>query len=112
MEFTSFGKAKDLKEAGFPQPKPQFGQIWYTDRGEVCVCISARVYRDPRGNKWTIDEGFLIYAPTATDILRHLPPALPLRFHSPAKEPQCFDLDGWYDVNSADACADCWFSQQ
>lgn len=33
MDIVSFETAKKLKEAGFPQPSPEFGQMWYALHG-------------------------------------------------------------------------------
>lgn len=38
-DFVSFETAKKLKAAGFPQPEPAVGQVWYNDLGFPSVCV-------------------------------------------------------------------------
>lgn len=72
--------AQRLKDAGFPQPEKNAGQFWYKNKSEICVIIQADEGRDTVAVKdifsldwvWLINLDDLIYAPTATDILREL----------------------------------------
>lgn len=94
----SFETAVRLKEAGFPRPAPRDGQFWYTKHGRIGTVTDEAA--------WT-DNGE-VFAPTATDILEHLP-----GWHL------SFNSDGWkcwrgrvsfrgFD-NSAEATAAAWF---
>lgn len=79
----SFETAKELKEAGFPQPEPAIGQVWYgTIGGQSDINLIVR--RSPNGDRPFIDsygnyhgqesfKKFGIYAPTVDDLLRELP---------------------------------------
>ena len=70
---TTFETARALKTAGFPQPKPEFGQIWYGPDGVACtfveglywVCGDGDVFDPP-------DLSEMTFAPTAPDILREV----------------------------------------
>jgi len=59
MNTVTFETAKRLKEAGFPQPEPEFGQVWYSPNGAIRV-IYIKTYD-------------LVFAPSATDILKEIP---------------------------------------
>ena len=68
MNFVTYETAVRLKEAGFPQPRPQLYQAWYWfDAGvrSALPYILTRSYSK-------IGEGD-VFAPTADDILRELP---------------------------------------
>ncbi len=75
------GTARRLRDAGFPQPEPEFGQIWHPSRyGGLFVyickgCGNTMELRAPAG--WSTWEkpgsDKLFFAPTAADILRELP---------------------------------------
>lgn len=57
---TTFETSKRLKDAGFPQPEPQYRhtrQVWY----------------DTQGIDWFFGGSAEYFAPTATDILSELP---------------------------------------
>lgn len=76
MNYVTYETAVLLKEVGFPQPEPEFGQVWFSaDRSPFVVggFDTPRFYDD------------LVFAPTATDIMRALP-GLSMRFHSHLKE--------------------------
>lgn len=83
MDIVSFETAKRLKEAGFPQPQPAFGQAWYADA--VTVFIVVEVFIHPLAHyAWIIERGGevdtvdhnvfenMTFAPTAPDILLEL----------------------------------------
>lgn len=69
--------AKALKEAGFPQPKPEVGQFWYRDGKEYVCYFEAEVgfcfLELLTGESYT-ESDFLgaNFAPTAPDILNEL----------------------------------------
>ena len=73
---VSFETAKRLKEAGFPQPEPQRGQVWYSKhRAEYLVYNVDEFGADYScgslsfvGRSLSADD--CVFAPTATDILR------------------------------------------
>ena len=80
---VSFETARRLKEAGFKQPEPEFGQVWLSSaKGYPNIIIGATkqqvnyaaldvyvVYNDLRRDF----EMSFVFAPTATDILREIP---------------------------------------
>lgn len=87
MNHTTFEKSKRLKEAGFPQPKPEAGQVWFDLYGKPFVILNKSADRNPylkgrydfayfkSGAKFSdtkLSRG-RIFAPTATDILREMP---------------------------------------
>ncbi len=70
--------AKALKAAGFPQPEPKEGQIWYglIQRQEqpLFIIFDGDFFVDRYGNCYGKEafENWGTFAPTATDILRQL----------------------------------------
>lgn len=70
--------AKALKEAGFPQPEPKEGQIWYglIQRQEqpLFIIFDGDFFVDRYGNCCGKEafENWGTFAPTATDILERL----------------------------------------
>lgn len=114
--------AKRLKKAGFPQPKPDEGQVWYNSAGTVYVVTYSYgktcdyVVRGSN-NVW-IERGLNdgeVFAPTATDILAHLP-GWSLEYTENGWV--CFEsiLGGHRDFtpnsNPAEAAAEAWFFEQ
>lgn len=89
LDIVSFETAKQLKEAGFPQPELRDGQAWYWKHGDPYFLYyhsSVHALLSPIGwahagkrilSKERRDIFFseTAYAPTATDILRELPGA-------------------------------------
>lgn len=77
----SFETAVKLKEAGFPQPVPQVGQVWYgLIRGysEINMIVSVKdkdIFIDIHGNHHLQEafDKFGTYAPTVGDLLKELP---------------------------------------
>jgi hypothetical protein len=75
-DIVSFETAKRLQEAGFPQPVPEFGQMWYCGNQQLYTRIRAKPYMDGK-RRFYGDNGCMIFerpenmvfAPTATDIL-------------------------------------------
>lgn len=81
MNNTTFETSKRLKEAGFPQPKPEAGQYFYSSSNRLLWVqrldkygVFVRYHGSEGGTDWDY-EMFknLIFAPTATDILRQMP---------------------------------------
>lgn len=80
MDVVSFETAKRLKGAGFPQPAPDRGQLWYRNGtlyfarafsgGDVKISRFNAGYDD-----WVTKRAFesFVYAPCVVDLLRHLP---------------------------------------
>jgi hypothetical protein len=74
---VSFETAQRLKEAGFPQPKPEMGQFWFDKKGNLCIVVHNKQdwqfricffgYLKGRGG-YLVEVDF-VFAPTATDIL-------------------------------------------
>ena len=75
-DIVSFETAKRLQEAGFPQPVPEFGQMWYCGNQQLYTRIRAKPYMDGK-RRFYGDNGCMIFerpenmvfAPTATDII-------------------------------------------
>lgn len=118
-DFVSFEIAKRLKDAGFPQPKPAFGQAWY-DGISGTIFLVVETFDDnpePFNGIWIIEKGGdiqhaerdmfdgFLYAPTITDILRELPGAC-LRWNG--SEFLCKYRGESYSENSAEATAKMW----
>lgn len=59
--------ADALEDAGFTQPKFEYGQLWYNDKNQLCM-----VNTDAETLAYENTNQF-VYAPTSSDILRHLP---------------------------------------
>lgn len=81
MNIVSFETAKKLKAAGFPQPEPEFGQVWYSDIFKTKWLVGLE--RLPNGlvvgktvkikieevGIWEQESGaYGVFAPTAIDI--------------------------------------------
>ena len=81
MHYTSFNLAERLKENGFPQPVPAFGQVWYLPilplkKGPP----NAISVDDAWGKEISRHKALWTFAPYAHDILQELPADLFLRF--------------------------------
>lgn len=61
--------AKRLAGAGFPQPKPEQLQNWYSEEGQHNVLVLVEFY--DKSSELIGETDF--FAPTATDILEELP---------------------------------------
>jgi hypothetical protein len=73
---VSFETAKALKEAGYPQPEFETGQIWYDpNRTTFAVSpIAGRLFNLDMGSirvAYHDSKGFF-YAPSATEIIEHV----------------------------------------
>lgn len=72
--------ALKLKEAGFPQPTPEFLQVWYSDESPYMERIvmfnnaleSRVVFLGADSIEYRYIDQLYAFAPTATDILREL----------------------------------------
>lgn len=104
MDIVSFETSVQLKANGFPQPNPEFGQMWYVlpgfdDLGRIdsfdlvvvistsentfeSVGLTGNVYSAiTRTWQMCYDPKNRIYAPMAADILRELPYTFSTRFN-------------------------------
>lgn len=68
MSAVSFETAKRLKEAGFPQPDYEFGQLWYSEDERQQAFVGTGQMELLRQHY----VGKMVFAPTATDILEQL----------------------------------------
>ena len=92
-----------LKEAGFPQPYPEFGQRWYNpDFGVFIVGFihvpyaRATIFYNNRScvfSKNLPNFSGCVFAPTATDILRELGPHFDISYD--CGEFWCRDEKDW-----------------
>ena len=131
---VSFETAKRLEAAGFPQPAPQVGQMWYPRHlGALCLIIHA----NETGPSWlvvgNVESGSisrftpealvsaLVYAPSVTDILNHLRGNYRLSCSNSGwwcdrveELPDLADgfkvVECYNDENPAEACAAAWLS--
>jgi len=124
---VSFETAVKLKEAGFPQPEPKRGQIWwYPDdyNGDVYGVIITRNTQCPEcvhfdgefGSDTLSRQEFkdLAFAPTATDILVDLGYNFSLSVLSDGNwfcDNQADESDAWQHENPAEACALAWLGK-
>lgn len=70
---TTYETARALKEAGFPQPEPEFGQVWYDNDGYAFICLDDGYMVSSPGTVFCPgDLGDMFYAATVTDILREI----------------------------------------
>lgn len=90
--------AHQLKAAGFPQPKPSFGQSWYDKMG---ICLiggqfdhkSLRLFTDIGEGEFepSFILGCLTFAPALDDITPHLPQSFALEMWD--GRPSCTNRD-------------------
>lgn len=118
---VTFDTAQRLKEAGFPQPEPGDGQVWYDRYENLGVLsllhgapgarpeISVLLFGDSDTFSLFDMDGF-VFAPMATDIMHHLPG------HAMTIEGELwviFDIEtgdyisDWHE-NPAEAAAQAW----
>ena len=101
-DIVSFETALALEKAGFPQPEPEAGQLWYTQKGTACICLKVVpgwiTFAFP-GDRDTYDTrpGQVTFAPSVTDLLRELP-QMSLTFYSIGPND-----DEWWMVEFYDA---------
>ena len=107
--------AKALKNAGFPQPKPEPGQFWYSpqdelfviqqDEGEDGIC-GAYIGTDGGFNEPILDED--VFCPNATDILPLLTREFILSKPKDRETWFCEDVERgnyWQNVDADEAAA-------
>lgn len=76
---VNFETAIALKEAGFPQPEPKFGQFWYDAGagiwvvGESGPLVMRSLSSRAEMALEDVDENAAVFAPTAIEILEQLP---------------------------------------
>lgn len=129
MDITTYQTAKRLKEAGFPQPEFQTGQLWYNQHkalsfigkkeiahnGQVFFfCTSVVTARTEQ--MIPINDG-AFFAPTATDILREIE-SVTFYWHAMRGKFSCSGgsnekLVSWVNAaheNPAEAAASAWLA--
>ena len=117
---VSFETARRLKEAGFKQPRPEFGQVWFDQDGAYVI---GNVKNDIISGAWSAGDCFTdasissmladVFAPTATDILEQLPHNFCIRGKSVfSLEPgDAYNIGRqFYADNPAEAAALAWLA--
>ncbi len=120
-----FETAKRLKEAGFPQPEPERGQVWYTEYRKTYIILSGDKTIHGHIESWGVMEVINIlriygraFAPTATDILLQMPDGYGLFKFSGnlfvCTDSQVLKVDNPYVIsdNPAEAAAAAWLEIQ
>jgi hypothetical protein len=124
MDIVSKETAKRLEAAGFPQPIPIFGQVWYNSRGNKIVIGGGRFGFGVEyyamaygGQNLTVRKSELVFAPTAADILRELPnDSLLIAHHNAGPNGETvfkcqIEPHVWKTNQSpSEACASAWLS--
>lgn len=119
MKIINLETAKKLKEAGFPQPKKEFGQIWHYDGDQHGIitgvddeylCITGGNFQDIQMDKDMTN--LFIYAPSATEILREIP-GVSLSYDEEIGAFGCGWIESeWpcrmFNINEAELCATVW----
>lgn len=129
MDIVTFETAKALKAAGFPQPEPKFRQSWYDKSFPNVEMVYVKkafksdyfIFRDQEGgrqNYYDVDIAVdLVFAPTATDILRELKGCCLFSgagfiVDAPSQFTKAMLLTTWdenyYNPNPAEAAAQAW----
>ncbi len=118
--------AKKLKEAGFLQPAPEPGQVWYDATGAAHVVglrMDGRLHFIALSTghiRWISEgkEAGFIYAPTASDILRELGELSALLYENNRFIVGGLNIHGEFiggipqlTDNPAEACAEAWLAQ-
>ena len=112
--------ATRLKQAGFKQPVPASGQVWYLDdEAAIVLAVHSNGVSYCRGNcnyfeRTDIFLSLFVYAPTAPDILRELGGNYTLSFlgkvstctNTSLPAPGLLKMENiYYHENPAEACA-------
>ena len=112
--YTTLETAIDLRDAGFPQPDYQFGQLWMTEDGRHDAFVGSKSWGTFK--EWILENKIpVVFAPTATDILRELGGRYTLG--SGKRLFLCYLFqngeigDYWRDENPAEACAKAWLEK-
>ena len=67
QDFTTYETSLKLREAGFPQPPHEFGQVWWLERA------NGEVYPDVLPLGFEFDQAQNpVFAPRVTDILKQI----------------------------------------
>ena len=137
---TTFETSQRLKVAGFPQPVPEFGQVWYAfdsqfDESEFKPLIVTGTMTNRSTGETVVYCTFIdgsvrefdskefmyfFFSPAATDILRELPNTVYRRYGKahwqlgeltlPEKGPHIVDFQKSHDENDAEMLAKKWLS--
>lgn len=121
---TTFETASALKQAGFPQPEPEPGQVWYDGTKTPCIVLETETdeFGDVFVNFWSgYERGCLvsiflekmIFAHGPADILRELGCHYELSFGDDFKWWASKDFGArseknYIHDNPAEACALAW----
>jgi len=73
----SYELAKQLKEAGFPQPKSMFSQVWFADYDNGYMLGRKLLVGTNHFEDATRLEQPVVFCPTFEDIWRELPELIP-----------------------------------
>lgn len=134
--YTTTETAIALRDAGFPQPTPEIGQYWYRafkghtitsmcsdvdNDGEPLYSFTDTFSRAPGSfmrvfGRFSDEMNTMIFAPTATDILRELGSGYYLTHENTLFQCASVDdyghrFDYWTDKNPAEACAKAWLEK-
>ncbi len=111
QDFTTYETSLKLREAGFPQPPHEFGQVWWLERA------NGEVYPDVLPLGFEFDQAQNpVFAPRVTDILMQMadPSCLTVRQESPVIlfrhwdskfKVWCFGGDRQFNENPAECAA-------
>ncbi len=134
-DIVTFETAVRLKEAGFPRPLPQAGMFGYNDAGHLFVRTHDGHTSNNRYGSVLLNGGndnitlskndfkFVVFAPTATDILRELSSDCVLgtkklggwicgSWRLISSDHMKFFVAGMHDENPAEAAASAWLKLQ
>ena len=109
---VSFKTASRLKDAGFPQPDFQFGQLWMTNDERHFAFVGTAQMELFKQHY----AGSIIFLPTATDILAQLGDNYNLTICSQffrveqMKADEYFVINYWQSDNPAEAAALAWLA--
>lgn len=114
----TFKTALALKQAGFPQPEPEAGQVWWVNKDQCFVIydknkdLSFGVYFGS-GLNGAFDNALMdefTFAPKAADILRELGHLYPVRFNGSEfqVDPDMYPNETYLNNNPAEVCAAAW----
>ena len=137
----SFETAVRLKDAGFPQPAPQFGQLWYDEDQDVIAVVGAGDPWDDDAHGvfqlvWSVAKSSAdgvfetnnvemakwAYCPTDSDLLKALGQKYVLWFDESPKVSQWFCAETgnlpseagrpFGGKSPAEACAEAWLAMK
>jgi len=106
IKFCKERTAFQLKEAGFPQPVPQKGDIWYEpvySRGKVVAYSVKNLYSD----KWVEKAHRMykewLYCPTAEDFVKRIG-GFQVEYRWDKHQFTCITVHGFYDHEDLHEC--------